>query len=214
MDEMRDGVVVLDEYRRVVEINPAARRLVDVDRPVIGDPAPAVIPREERVLSLLDDDSPDRVEITVPCGGQRRYYEVTATDLSGPKRRSGHLLVFRDTTERRRTEAQFRALIENTHDVVSVVDPDGTCRYASPSAERVLGYDRSELAGRSAFELIHPADREAVRSEFRSVVETGDPGRAEFRVRHADGSWRTFEAVCVDVRDDATLEGVVVNHAT
>ena len=211
VDEMRDGVVVLDEYRRVVEVNPAARRLGVADGPVIGDAATAVVPRHETVLSLLDDAGPDRVEITVPDDGQRRYYEATATPLSGPKRRRGHLLVFRDVTERRRTEAQFRALIENTQDVVSIVDPDGTRRYTSPSAERILGYAQSQLTGRSVFDLVHPADREAVRTEFRSVAETGDPGRAEYRMRHADGSWRTFESVCVDVRDDATIEGMIVN---
>ncbi len=210
VDQMRDGVVVLDEFRRVVEVNPAARRLAVGDGPSIGDAAEAVLPRPETVLSLLDDD-PDRVEVTVPCDGRRRHYEVTASPLSEPGQHRGHLLVFRDVTERRRTEAQFRALIENTHDVVSIVDPDGTRRYVSPSAERILGYDESQLAGKSVFELVHPADRETVESTFRSVVETGDPGRTEYRVRHAEGSWRTFESVCVDARDDAPIDGMVVN---
>lgn len=209
--EMRDGVVVLDQYRRVVEANPTVRRLVGSDAAsLIGRTAATALPRAADVLELLDDTGPDRVDISVESDGVQRHYEVTATPVSNPDRKRGHLLVFRDVTERHQTEAKFRALVENTQDVVSVVNRDGARRYNSPSVERVLGYVPSQLVGRSVFSLVHPADRDLAREKFRSVVESEGPVRAQFRMRHADGSWRAFEAVYVDLLDDPDVEGVVI----
>src|SRR5215510_10337447 len=45
--------------------------------------------------------------------------------------------------------ARFRALTEHSSDAVTLVRPDGTIVYRSPSAGRVLGYEPDELLGRS-----------------------------------------------------------------
>src|SRR5260370_1198699 len=52
----------------------------------------------------------------------------------------------------------FRALIENTSDVISVLDVNGVIRYLSPSVRTVLGFDPSELIGNSGFSCFHPYD--------------------------------------------------------
>src|SRR5258706_1874425 len=56
------------------------------------------------------------------------------------------------------TEAHFRSLIENTTDIITILEADGSIRYESPSIERILGYKPEELVGRNAFEFIHPDD--------------------------------------------------------
>ena len=48
---------------------------------------------------------------------------------------------------RQQTEARFRSLVQNSSDVVMVVDADSTVRYMSPSVEGVFGYDPAELEG-------------------------------------------------------------------
>ena len=48
---------------------------------------------------------------------------------------------------RRQSEARFSSLVQNSTDVVMVVDADSTIRYMSPSVERVLGYSAAELEG-------------------------------------------------------------------
>ncbi|MBV8898535.1 MAG: PAS domain S-box protein, partial [Verrucomicrobia bacterium] len=60
--------------------------------------------------------------------------------------------------ELRRREECFRSLIENSSDLITVINRDGFIRYQSPSAERVLGYRPADLIDRNAFEFVHPED--------------------------------------------------------
>jgi two-component system, NarL family, sensor histidine kinase UhpB len=100
-------------------------------------------------------------------------------------------------TALRESEERFRFLIEQTSDIIAVVDEGGLVRYGSPSVEPVLGYDPQELLGRSAVELIHPDDRPRVLQAHLAVLR--DPraaqGGVEFRFKHKDGTWRMLEAL-------------------
>lgn len=111
-----------------------------------------------------------------------------------------------------RNEAYFRALIEQALDIVTVLSPDGTVRYQSPSLERVMGWRPEERIGRHGFEHVHPDDLELGQTTLRAVLEhPGEIRTGEFRLRHRDGSWRTLEAVG---RATAHLDGalcVIVN---
>jgi PAS domain S-box-containing protein len=96
----------------------------------------------------------------------------------------------------RRSEEQFRSLIENASDIVTIIGEDGILRYASPSVQRLLGYAPSDLLERNVFELLHPDDLPAVADALaRALGEPGTPHSAEFRFRHRDGSWRVLESV-------------------
>ena len=110
------------------------------------------------------------------------------------------------------SERRFRSLVQHASDIVTILEDDGTVRYESPSIERVLGYDPEELVGKNAFEYIHPDELEPASSTFARVLETqGATGRAEFRFRHKDGSWRWLEAIGSDLRHDPAVKGVVIN---
>ena len=56
-------------------------------------------------------------------------------------------------------ERHYRALIENATDLVTILSPDGTIRYKSPSVQRILGYTSDELVGRRSLDFIHPDDQ-------------------------------------------------------
>ena len=132
------------------------------------------------------------------------------TDADGET--TGIVGIGRDLTERRRQERRFRALVEGSNDVVSIVDAGGVYQYQSPSLERVLGHDPEETVGDTAWEYIHPDDREAVRNTFgRWVAGTETVVTARYRARHADGSWRWMEARGSDHLDDPSIEGYVIN---
>ena len=62
----------------------------------------------------------------------------------------------------RQSEARFSSLVQNSSDVVMVVEADSTIRYMSPSVERVLGHAPGRLEGTKLTVLIHPDDRAGV----------------------------------------------------
>jgi PAS domain S-box-containing protein len=94
-----------------------------------------------------------------------------------------------------RSEEHFRALIENSSDLIAVMDNMGTIQFQSPSSMRTLGYRPAELEGQSAFDFVHPADVASSQRAFAQLMRAEwDPSRAlETRFRHKDGSWRTLE---------------------
>jgi PAS domain S-box-containing protein len=177
---------------------------------VVGSHVADVSHNSLGMYALLDGDR-DRLDLTVDVEGRSRHYEATATALgNGEGHERGWTLVLRDTTERRRTEAKFRALIENSRDLVSILDRDGTRRYTSPASDHVLGIPRGEFEDSNAFDRVHPDDREQARELFEKI-DSRETARTEFRHEHADGSWRVLDTVAVNMLDDPAVEGVVVN---
>ena len=107
----------------------------------------------------------------------------------------------------RRSEHQFRSLIERGSDLISIVDGDGIMRYASPSHWTVLGYKPEDLVGRSSIDHVHPDDLAGL---ARDAIAIGD-APVEFRFRHADGGWRVLESHLNNLSDDPAVGGQVVN---
>jgi len=106
----------------------------------------------------------------------------------------------------------FRLLTEKAPDFISVLAPDGTVRYRSPSFQRFLGYPPGELVGRTTFDFIHPDDRPRVRSVFRDLVaEPGGIRTLELRFLLADGSWRTLDVVGTNLLLEPSVAGIVIN---
>jgi PAS domain S-box-containing protein len=108
-------------------------------------------------------------------------------------------------------EEYFRTIIENASDVISIVDKDGNIRYASPSSERVFGFNKEERIGSSIFEHVHPDDRANVQNYFSSKLDT--PGLAppiEFRYHKVDGSWLFLETIGNNLLHNPVMDGVVI----
>jgi diguanylate cyclase (GGDEF)-like protein/PAS domain S-box-containing protein len=94
------------------------------------------------------------------------------------------------------TEEKYKLLIENTLDLITVMDVDGTIRYVSPSHERILGYDDEDLLGKRIFDFIHPEDLARVFDIFtRGLQNENHLYSTEFRVRHKEGFWLTLESI-------------------
>jgi PAS domain S-box-containing protein len=90
----------------------------------------------------------------------------------------------------------FERLVEQTSDIIVVVDTSGTFEYVSPSVRRVLGYAQASLHGTNAFEGMHPADRQTTMAAFERLLESSGDGtvRSVFRFEDADGDWVWLEA--------------------
>ncbi|WP_235031560.1 hybrid sensor histidine kinase/response regulator [Geminicoccus flavidas] len=114
-------------------------------------------------------------------------YDVTAAKEAQEKLRQ-----FAETLEarvRERTKERDRVW-NNSRDLLAVVGEDGILRSVSPSWTEILGYRPDELAGRHAFELLHPDDVAMSQAAFRAAVH--DHGLTDFETRllHRDGTTR------------------------
>src|SRR5215211_5004607 len=118
----------------------------------------------------------------------------------------------KETEELRRSEERFRSLVQNASDIITLLTAEGTVRYVSPAIERVLGYRPEERVGNSTLELLHPDDVARARAMFdESLQSPGIPLSIEVRMRHRDGSWRCLEATVMNLLDDPSVGGLVLN---
>lgn len=142
----------------------------------------------------------------------------TGPILDGAGKYAGALAMVANLTARheaeqtmRRSELWFRALIEGAEDLIAVLTPAGTFRYASPSFERVLGLRPSDLEGRAAIDFAHPDELAAITEAVRGFREPGTLRRLQFRFRHADGSWRLLDGVGRNLTDDPVVGGTILH---
>ena len=112
---------------------------------------------------------------------------------------------------RQQTEARFRSLVQNSSDVVTVIEPDGTIVYQSPSANRVFGLRPEESNGRSILQWLHPQDAPRLLALLADQRARAGTRRFDARWLRSDGSWADAETLCTDLLDDPNVRGVVLN---
>jgi PAS domain S-box-containing protein len=156
-----------------------------------------MVARDGRVVWLRD-----HAALVWDEARQARFLQGVMLDVTARKRAEEELA---------RSRRYFRALIENTSDLVSVVEADGTIRYQSPAAERLLGYRPEERIGQGVFDLVHPQDLPRVRETFTELVASPRATRStEVRLRHKQGGWRSFEIEGHNLLAEPAVAGVVL----
>ena len=129
-------------------------------------------------------------------------------------------VMFVDITERKQAEQRvrlneqrFRALAEHSADTILLVQADGFALWAGESCSGLLGIAAKDLVGRNAFEFLHPDDEPHARARFAEALATpGCPVRAQYRLRHSDGSWRLVEGTAVNHLSDPAIAAMVVTQ--
>jgi PAS domain S-box-containing protein len=109
--------------------------------------------------------------------------------------------------------AQFRSLVNNSSDLITVLAPDGTIAYQSTSVQRMLGRRPADLVGTPLADLVHPDDRHDVDVSLTKLGEAAPGATDNFgcRLRHEDGSWRHVESICTNLAHDPRVNGLVLN---
>jgi PAS domain S-box-containing protein len=118
----------------------------------------------------------------------------------------------RPKKEAYRMRAPKALLVENSSDVISLVNAQGKVLYASAPSAKVFGYLPEELVGRNTFDLIHPEDRDHSRRALREVLaKPPGPRQVEVHVRRKDGGWCCVESTISNLLDEPRIGAIVVN---
>lgn len=92
------------------------------------------------------------------------------------------------TARTRRSEAVYRTIVESAHDGICLVDRDRRVRIANERLATMLGWPRSELAGKDIRELVDERDLPQVLARAAARRADGQPAQAEIRLRRRDGT--------------------------
>ncbi len=174
--------------------------------------------RIERAQSGLQNPP---LEIRVLCrDGSEKIVETVSVGVLF-EGRAATMVMLRDLTEQKKAQEKirqqddfYRALLENTHDMITVVGPDGRSLYLGPGIQKVLGYSVEERLGKNAFEFIHPDDLAWAREAFAKLAQTPAEELVPFtlRMRHKDGNWRRVAGVAQNLLAHPLVKGTLINY--
>ncbi|MET8149822.1 putative bifunctional diguanylate cyclase/phosphodiesterase [Actinoplanes sp. NPDC049668] len=115
-------------------------------------------------------------------------------------------------TRRKAAEHRTEMLLEAASDAVFAIDAEGVVRYASPSAQRILGLRTDQLSGTAASTLTHPEELEGLREWLAGLWrKPGETSRTEARLRRPDGSWMHLDVIGTNRVDDPALRAAVIS---
>ncbi len=100
-----------------------------------------------------------------------------------------------------------------THQLLALLERNGTVRSIAPGITRLTGLDPCDYVGRDLLEHVHPEDRQRSHRRHAAVVHGTDGTRNGIRVRLAtkDGDWRWLEMLATRCLDEPGIGAVVVS---
>ena len=192
IDSAVDGIIVIDAQGRIETFNPAAERLFGYrQEEVAGRNVTVLMPspyREEhdRYLSrYLETGHAKIIGIGREVTGLRRDGTTFPLHLSVGEMMVGSERKFtgivHDLTERtkliqqlRGSEERWRSIIESAVDGIVVIDSNGRIEAFNPAAERLFGYEASEVLGHNVNVLMPSPYHEEHDGYLARYLATGD----------------------------------------
>lgn len=101
MEKMDDGVMIIDSFGRVLDVNNALKKLLSIHAPIqVGQPLVSILPEHVEQLELHPNTFPGHKIISLHRTADIQFIDVNITPLMNHKGDfSGHMLIFRDVTE-------------------------------------------------------------------------------------------------------------------
>lgn len=105
---------------------------------------------------------------------------------------------------------QFKFLVENNPDMVSILDENNIFIYQNAASEKIIGYKPEELIGRHNLEFLHPEDIHRI-NDIRKKLKKNSLKNTynDFRYRHKNGSWIYLDSFERNLLDNPAIRGRV-----
>lgn len=213
-DGIADAMLLIDSCGAIVDVNPAACALFGLDRD-------AMLTRPITELEASTGALAETWQRVVGEGKLSGRLQLARRDLSRRLvdysatlgiRTDLSLLALRDVTEQRATEARFQAMIEKSHDGISLLRRDGTAIYQSASVERVFGWSMTEAANMVWQDFVPEDEHEKLARVLQRLLEQPEETQSvTFRMRHREGGLRWVELVATNMLADPLVAAIITN---
>jgi len=216
-ETMAEGVVLIAPDGQILQVNPAAERILGLERSEIegrnyigsewkilrpdGTPMP---PEEMAGPRAMKEKRPqkDVVMGVERPDGSISWINVNATPLiNGAGKLEGVVGTFADITERKRadeklreSEEKFRSLAEESPNMI-FINKKGRVVYANEKCEEIMGYKRAEFYSSDFdfFKLIAPEFRDLVKENFSRHLESKEVDPLDYALVTKEG--KRIEAI-------------------
>jgi diguanylate cyclase (GGDEF)-like protein len=142
VERMRDGVVVLDRRKRIIDFNPAAREILNLSNTATpGKFLGRALPALHQFVIHLTETPNAKAEVSLDVLGMPSRYEVSATPLyDNLGSLTGYLVILRDVTEQKRIEEKLHQMALTDY-LTGVLNRRAFFELAGPEMERGRRYN-------------------------------------------------------------------------
>ena len=131
----------------------------------------------------------------------------------------GRLILANDVTERIKaeqtlvsSEKRFRTLIENSEDIISLMDASFKIIYLSPSTHRITGWTNEEMLDVPGAKNVHPKDIATFLASIEQVMLHPErPLEVFFRSMHKAGHYIWLEGTIINLLKQEHVRAIVFN---
>jgi PAS domain S-box-containing protein len=190
VESMGDGLIVLDVQGRIVDINPAAERIIGRGAAeVVGRPAEQALAARVDLIERYRDIWDTQDELVLGEKGQQRTFDLRISPLHDRRGRlTGRLVALRDVSDRKHMEAvvqesqvQHRVLLDSIQSPVLALKEDMTILYCNDAYAAFVGRPVAEMEGQNLLALFPQFEHSQSYAAYRSVLETAEPREIEGR---------------------------------
>jgi len=219
---MADGIIVLGAQTHILDLNPAAVSLLNLNKPEwVGRPfteietpwAEVLVQRAKRETATWSQ------EVTHIVDGRPQIFDVRVSQLRDVRGALvSHVMVWRDITARKQAELEVRerhrhleAVWSAVPDAIVVLNARQCIVEWNAGAEGLFGYSRREVLGRKLSPLVNTAATLAEAEAFLRSIWAGEPVRSVETVRaHKNGHLIDVVFAGAPVVVDDRLLGAVI----
>lgn len=194
-----------------IEVNKAFENLLDYDRDeligksykefIVQDDIYAADKMIESMIEGSKNDNEYCAESIINEYIKKNGEKVTIMwSGTGPDEDGFTYFIAKDITNENKVKKQLREyrnllkIIERqSQDLLTLHEPDGTYKYASPSCYKILGYKENELIGKSAYDFFHPDDIKRIQETSHEKALNNEPATIRYRFQKKDGDYIWLE---------------------
>lgn len=232
IDQNTDGLYSMDEQGNFLTVNEGLVNLAEVSEKKLLKMSFLPFCAEHHAemvwghfqLALMGEKQVFRADF-ISATGRKVILDISLMPLKIQNQIKGVYGIAKDVTEKLivkekarkfeekllKSEKKFKALVQEGSDMIAIVNEEGYYEFVSDSVLNILRTSPKEYMGKSAFDFIHPDDREYVRQEFLQLLESKQVMISPFRVRNAQNQWCWIESKATNLLQDPDVEGIVVN---
>jgi PAS domain S-box-containing protein len=222
LEQASDGIYLSDEEGNIIDANSKAcemfgytkeeflnKNIKNLSDPETGKATAARVTDKLRQNILIERTFTKK-------DGSTFTVEISARLLEN----GGHQAILRDITERKKleeslkeNERKFRALIENSSDMIIILDTKNLVKYVSPSVLKILNYREQQVIGHHTSDIIHQEDKDQYAQFLKDLSENPERNQylSDIRVRKSSKEYRFVELVGVNLLNDNVINGIIIN---
>jgi PAS domain S-box-containing protein len=174
----------------------------------------------ESYMPLFERVKQGEIVIREICIPNDHWIEHTLVPVFDNKRNvKGVCLISVDITYRKKaqislteSEARFRSLVQNSSDIITILNNDRKISYSSSSIEKILGYKQEDIFNMDILKYVHPDDVQQFSSILEKIISHSESEMSlEYRFQHAEGYFLELETTFNNLFNNEHVKGIVLN---